>query len=342
MLSRNRHRRGFTLVELLVVIAIIGILIALLLPAVQAAREAARRSQCTNNLKQLALAAHNHLDSKGTFPRNGSEKHVLDSHNRGADGLGTGCCGLNAPRWSWIARTLPFMELDSLYKQANIPFDRINISAQTLAVIAIPLPGTTCPSDPSNPRIRTDGANTDGQRAAMTSYKGVAGSNWGTDHFGTTQQDVNFSTLYRHPANGTPAQQNGLERGDGIFWRADIRSGKMAMSNIRDGSSNTYMIGEDMGIYCRWNEWAAPNGACGTCAIPPNVGNKIPDPDLGYDTAAKIGRWPTRYSFRSAHPGGLSFAMADGSVRFVSEQIPLQIYRALASRAGGEADANQE
>jgi prepilin-type N-terminal cleavage/methylation domain-containing protein/prepilin-type processing-associated H-X9-DG protein len=341
MRSRSSHPAAFTLVELLVVIAIIGILIALLLPAVQAAREAARRSQCTNNLKQLALACHNHHESKGTLPRNGSDKHLLDSHNRGVDGLGTGCCGLNAPRWGWIARTLPYLEFDPLYKQANIPFDRMNVSPQTLAVVATPLPAVACPSDTSA-RTRTNGANTDGRLAGTTSYKGVSGSNWGTDHFGTTQQDVNFSTLYRNPATGTPAQQNGLERGDGIFWRADIRTGKMPFSNVRDGLSNTYMIGEDLPDYIRWNEWAAPNGSCGTVAIPPNVGNKIPDPDLGFDTAAKIGRWPTRYSFRSSHPGGLSFAMADGSVRFVSELIALQVYRALGTRAGGEADANSE
>lgn len=341
MRSQSKHHPGFTLVELLVVIAIIGILIALLLPAVQAAREAARRSQCTNNLKQLALACHNHHEAKGTLPRNGSDKHLLDSHNRGVDALGTGCCGLNAPRWGWIARTLPYLEMDTLYKQGNIPFDRMNLTPQTLAVIANPLPAVTCPSDTS-PRTRTDGANTDGRLAGVTSYKGVSGSNWGTDHFGTTQQDVNFSTLYRNPATGTLAQQNGLERGDGIFWRSDIRSGKMPLSNIRDGTSNTYMIGEDMGAYIRWNEWAAPNGSCGTCAIPPNVGNKIPDPDLGFDTAAKTGRWPTRYSFRSNHPGGLSFAMADGSVRFVSELIPMQVYWSLATRAGTEASANAE
>ncbi|MBI3465539.1 MAG: DUF1559 domain-containing protein [Planctomycetes bacterium] len=339
--SRSSHQPGFTLVELLVVIAIIGILIALLLPAVQAAREAARRSQCTNNLKQLALACHNHHESKGTLPRNGSEKNLLTSHNEGPEGLGTGCCGLNAPRWGWIARTLPYLEQDPLYKQGNIPFDRMDASPQTLAVIATPLTAVTCPSDTS-PRTRTNGANTAGRLAGATSYKGVSGANWGTDFFGPVRQDTNFSTLYRNPATGTPAQQNGLERGDGIFWRADIRSGKMSLSNIRDGTSNTYMIGEDLSAYIRWNEWAAPNGSCGTCAIPPNVGNKIPDPDLGFDTAAKIGRWPTRYSFRSNHPGGLSFAMADGSVRFVSELIALQVYRSLASRAGGEADANTQ
>jgi prepilin-type processing-associated H-X9-DG protein len=197
----------------------------------------------------------------------------------------------------------------------------------------------TCPSDISNPRLRTDGANLG--TAAVTSYKGVSGSNWGTDFFGVTN-DQNFSTPYRNPTTGSNLArlQNGLEWGNGLFWRADARSGKMPLTSITDGTSNTLMIGEDMGSYCRWNEWAAPNGACGTVAIPLNVGNVIGDPDVGL-ASSQTGRWPTRYSFRSAHTGGLvQFAMADGSVRAVRDSIPLATLRALGTRAGGEVVAN--
>jgi prepilin-type N-terminal cleavage/methylation domain-containing protein/prepilin-type processing-associated H-X9-DG protein len=333
------YQRGFTLVELLVVIAIIGVLVALLLPAVQAAREAARRTKCINNLKQLALACHNHHDVYGTLPRNGSAGHLLDSHNRGPQGQGTGCCGVGAPRWSWIARALPFFEQKTLYDQANIPVNRLNQNAQTLAVIAMDLPILACPSDETKPRTRTNSADLGGVLVGVTSYKGVSGANWGTDFFGASN-DTAFSTPYSNidPTNGNNANaRNGLEKGDGIFWRADIRKGDMRLAEITDGTSNTFMIGEDIPMLIAWNAWAYPNGANGTCAIPPNTGVTIGDPDKG---TAGIGRWPTRYSFRSRHPGGLNFAMADGSVRFVSQTIPLLTYRALATRGAGEAIAS--
>src|SRR5262249_2141243 len=120
--------------------------------------------------------------------------------------------------------------------------------------------------------------------------------------------------------------------GDGIFWRADIRKGKLPITAIRDGTSNTYMIGEDVPEYIQWNAWAYPNGAIGTCAIPPNTGITIPP--LG--PAARFTHGPTRDSFRSRHPTGLQFALADGSVRFVRDSIPLGTYRAYSTIAGGE------
>jgi prepilin-type N-terminal cleavage/methylation domain-containing protein/prepilin-type processing-associated H-X9-DG protein len=335
----SKPRSGFTLIELLVVIAIIAVLIGLLLPAVQKVREAAARMSCSNNLKQLALAVHNYHDANGTLPRNGDPARLLDSHNRGPEGQGTGCCGNATPRWSWIARMLPYFEQDNLAKLGNVPLGNMNTSTangpDAITTYRTDLKSLTCPSDITNPRLRTNGANLG--TAGVTSYKGVSGDNWGTDFFGVTA-DVSFSTAYRNPTTGTARQQNGLEWGNGIFWRADIRSGKMAITAISDGTSNTYMVGEDMGIYCQWNEWAAPNGSVGTCAIPMNVGNKIGDPEVGFSTASpnQVNRWPTRYSFRSAHSGGCQFALADGSVRFVRDSIPLGTYRAFATRAGGE------
>ena len=318
-------RPAFTLVELLVVIAIIGVLVALLLPAVQAAREAARRTKCTNNLRQLALACHNHHDVFGTLPRNGNSVDPVALTN--SHGNGTGCCQQNRATWSWIARTLPYFEQKNLFDTANIPNSVLNSNPQGRDAIATFIPTLHCPSDAS-PRTRTNSANLNGLKSAVTNYKGVSGANWGADFFPT---ESSFSTPYSNP--GVDGSRNGLENGDGIFWRADMRKGTMRLAEISDGTSNTFMLGEDLPEFIRWNEWAHPNGANGTCAIPPNVGNTVGDPNIG---PAGFGNWPTRYSFRSRHPNGLHFALADGSVRFVSNTIPLLVYRGMATRAGAE------
>jgi prepilin-type N-terminal cleavage/methylation domain-containing protein/prepilin-type processing-associated H-X9-DG protein len=315
-----RGRRAFTLIELLVVIAIIAVLIGLLLPAVQKVREAANRAQCANNLKQLALGCHSYHDVYLSLPRDGDPVTVKS-------GVGWGDAA--APRWSWIARSLPYLEQQNLYAEAGIPINKLSASKTSLAAIATDLKVVYCPSDRS-PRVRLDAANL-AFPVGVTNYHGVSGANWGADGFPT---EGNFSTPYRNI--GSNGSYNGLEKGDGLFWRSDIRYGNLKVTEITDGTSNTFMIGEDVPELNAHNAWSYCNEAVGTCAIPPNTGVTIPTgnpPSLAPDDWLD---WPVRYSFRSRHPGGLQFVYADGAVHFISDSIPLQTYRALATIKGGE------
>jgi prepilin-type N-terminal cleavage/methylation domain-containing protein/prepilin-type processing-associated H-X9-DG protein len=316
-----RSRPAFTLIELLVVIAIIAVLIGLLLPAVQKVREAANRAQCSSNLKQLALGCHSYHDVFISLPRDGDPVTVK---------TGVGWGDTSAPRWSWIARMLPYIEQQNLYAEAGIPTSKLSESKNSLAAIATPLKIVYCPSDLS-PRQRTTTANLAPFPVGVTNYHGVSGANWGADGYPI---EGNFSTPYRNI--GTNGSYNGLEKGDGLFWRSDIRYGELKITSITDGTSNTFMIGEDVPELNAHNAWSYCNGAVGTCAIPPNTAVIIPTgspPSLGPDGALD---WPERYSFRSRHPGGLQFAYADGSVHFISDSIPLQTYRALATIKRGE------
>jgi prepilin-type N-terminal cleavage/methylation domain-containing protein/prepilin-type processing-associated H-X9-DG protein len=307
------RKRGFTLIELLVVIAIIGILIGLLLPAVQKVREAANRSKCSNSLKQLALACHNFQDSYGTLP-----------YDMSPDAGGpAGTWGMKGPNWSWIAHVLPFFEQQDLYAQITALGTGGNIDTVYFnnANVA-PMLGTTikvlfCPSDNAqfNTSLQTNRADLTGA-IGLTNYKGVSGADWCCGTWGPIK-----STL-------DPTTNDGLAKGDGIFYRGDGNK-RITLTDIKDGTSNTFMVGEDIPLLNQWCSWPYSNNAVGTCAIPLNFGVP-PNTDKPSD-------WHNVYSFRSYHAKGANFAYADGSVHFIDEDIDLATYRAMATRSGMES-----
>ncbi|MCI0460175.1 MAG: DUF1559 domain-containing protein [Gemmataceae bacterium] len=315
-LLQHQQSRGFTLLELLVVSAILAVLLGLLLAAVQRVREAANRLACTNNLKQLALAIHAYHDTQRVFPANSLQSQsVLE-----------GTFGPRTKAWSWLSRLLPYLEHGNLYRQGNIPN---NTLLQSRNVVATQIKAFLCPSDPASavgprPDAADIGEHVGGPftppyiPAGQTNYKGVSGSNW-------MWGDARW---HNKGANGS---WDGLTHGDGIFYRSDYLSPKQ-LTSLRDGTSTTFMIGEDVPLENLWCSWPYANNAVGTCAIAPNA--------RAVDGSTYSSRdWHNVYSFRSRHPGGLHFAYADGSVHFLRDSIDLKAYRALATIRGGETVA---
>lgn len=299
----SSQRSGFTLIELLVVIAIIAILIGLLLPAVQKVREAANRASCSNNIKQLALACHSYHDASQVLPYCTND----------------GAYNANSRGYSWIAQILPYIEQNALYEQGvaqGVPINTVLPNGQLLSEQVIPT--LTCPSDPSATRVLTNRANVGSLRMGVTSYKGVAGANW------------QWGDGRWNPGWAPTGDQNGLDNGNGLIHRSSNNNKrKMASVLNGDGTSNTFLVGESLPQKDIHNSWIFFNHTTGTCAIYPN--SKRTD---GTEYAASD--WNNVYSFRSNHSGGLNFAMADGSVRFVNDTIDILTYRSLATFDGRE------
>ena len=311
---RQPRRIGFTLIELLVVIAIIAILIALLVPAVQKVREASARAQCQNNLKQLALGVHGYHDTYKVFPAGQYGDYSAPTAYGGPYE--------NSSSWSWLAFILPYIDQGNVYTNGNIPTAALNASSATSQRMLVFL----CPSDlaysvGSTPQT-SHYLRTPGLTVGLTNYKGVMGDNY----------------CFGPYTNGNPCES--WNSGTGLFYPMVWQTPKKMVS-ISDGSSNTFMIAETTfdpvlagnGRYGMGFAWAHSVEAGLTCAIPPNLSNASGgplDPNSGTNYCYYQGA-------RSRHSGGINVALADGTVRYIPNDIPLGLYRALATIARDEA-----
>jgi len=295
---------GFTLIELLVVIAIIALLIALLMPAVQGAREAARRIQCSNNLKQIGLALSGHVAHHEAFPHSVAYDNPHDGNPGPPDRNGRG----------WILSILPYLEQQSLFDRFTRGdcFAGSNSSgglwkAGCRELMQLQTATLHCPSDSGVVALSTNQDQWDGIPVAQTSYKGVIGdTRMGGAHTGSPDC---------HTRTKCP----------GMFWRHTWFS-PIRPASIRDGLSNTFAVGEDVVAANHHSVAYYSDGDYSSCHAPLNYFPQPPAPN----------HWPSVMSFRSLHPGGAHFCFADGSVHYVSESIDLAVYQGLSTKAGRE------
>jgi len=328
---RSKCRHGFTLIELLVVIAIIAVLIALLLPAVQQAREAARRTQCKNNLHQLGLALHNYHDVFLVFPPG--------SINGNAGSI------YAPPRMPFAGGLLPYVDQANLYNQINFNTRTyMFLDSANYPVIKIPLPAFRCPSDTIGGKTKT----TSGVEVALTNYGGI---------FGQFQRDVVPGNLVINAAGS----RTGVATQPAWMFAVDQCR---TVGDFLDGTSNTMAISEVLTgtkADVRGMLWIANAAHC--CVFTNTTPNsRIPDvlfraggvlcdetdpinqdPNMNLlciegDTAD-----PNSFNFaaaRSHHVGGVHALMTDGSARFVSENIDLNSWRSMGSMLDGKSIGN--
>jgi len=340
MTSRsNKKQRGFTLIELLVVIAIIAILVALLLPAVQQAREAARRSQCKNNLKQLGIALHNYHDVHSVFPP-GFVREYGDTTTDEA--LAASALKGN---WSWGAFLLPMLEQASLYNSLNIgptTCAQAMSNSTTIAIMSRPLAAFRCPTDSNSGQFGLGGMNNN--RFGHINDTGYVENPRPTI---SNYVAANGSQGIRRVPTSTGGDANGM-----FYMNSSV-----SMRDIVDGSSNTIAVGERaFNLY---------NGVTGADTSNTHVYTGFLPADAGCVFCAAGTRQNSIYgirhalgsglqningprvvmgsananagmSFNSNHTGGAHFTMGDGSVRFIGENVSLTlVLRPLISISDG-------
>ena len=301
----SKARSGFTLVELLVVIAIIGILIALLLPAVQAAREAARRSNCSNNLKQLNLGLHNYHDTFKSFPPawiTFTPTPSVTSYNS----------------WGWSALILPFVEQGALYDQIDPTHNQLELlatsllSGTSLGVLSQPVAAFRCPSD-TGPAANS----------SRDQFPWSAGSNSGrpaTSNYVASVDTWRINDSSTNYPNCSAGQNQSKSLG---LFRSN--SG-LRMRDITDGTSNVIALGERRWLLKMDNGNIYTAGAANLFGVRRrNSATQTPDQGAGgcygINLSLNAAGSNKQRGYSSEHPGGAQFGLADGSIRFISETI---------------------
>lgn len=340
---QTKQRKAFTLIELLVVIAIIAILVALLLPAVQSAREAARRTQCKNNLKQLGIAMHSYAETYG------------DHFPMGFDGtlpFPTSPAGQDTANWmgfSWITTALPFIDQEALYQKISPHLDNPSGGGQgydhpdVRGGAATPIPTLLCPSNPQSPTNNTtmtyfgsplggDFAGGPYYKSGRTDYVGNMGFVWAGWKDCPNDFDPNWGSPpqpdHRNNAKWSSAEWvqtfehawDGYEIHRGVFWAR----GSATISQITDGTSNTIAIFENH--HWAGREHTSPTGDINPARINRESGWIAPYGPLSPGTeiqAVGNSSWgdPRCTGFSSIHPGGAHALLCDGTVRFVNDSI---------------------
>ena len=318
---RSKMRYAFTLVELLVVIAIIGVLVALLLPAVQAAREAARRSNCQSNLKQFGIALHNYHDVHKQFPSN-SYWYVGTSD----------VCGETVEvkpediQGSMLVKLMHYIEQSNLHSRIDFKGNVIEFFQDHPEIASVVIPVLRCPSD-EYPQLGEWNQATTNYGPSVGSQKTIWAGNSCPDYKGNLFGNGDDLALCSHISDKT----------SGIFSRILFAA---SIKQIPDGTSNTIAMGEVL-PQCnyeliRFGWWDSQIWYVGT-SVPMNYDScSFPVPPSTKQTCATNFNWNTSAGFKSRHPGGSQFVLADSSVRFISEDIDFRNYQRLGDRQDGE------
>lgn len=307
MKKNIRNTNAFTLVELLVVIAIIGILVALLLPAVQSAREAARRMQCTNHQKQIGIALHNYHDVQNGFP---SAWRGYDETNPSLPSI------FGSPGWGWAASILPYMEQQSLrdlISLNNSVADPANLEAREKFISVY-----SCPSDSKLQKKYTLRSLSElGLLDSDGMEEGELDAN-----FPGANYVASFGTTGVHPSHSDTPEVGTVYKSNGAFYH----NSELGMNAFTDGLSNTIFTGERAHGKTHISTWVGmpPGAHCSTAFIAASTSR-------GFDNTG------AGHGFSSDHPGGANFLFGDGSVRFVPEAIAIETIQALSTRSGGES-----